>query len=116
MKFEIHIDDIPELETYEGWVWQGVTIDVAGIYILYLGSKVVYVGRTMNMYNRIMQHCLTEHNGNDYFDAISIIHIDDIRIQCLVEILLIDYLEPRLNKSYGGEPLSGASELQPRKR
>ena len=105
MKIILNIPLLLELETYENRCWQSVTYGKSGIYILYLKNKVVYVGRSKDIGKRLMSHCVTEHEGKDYFDAFSIFPIKDIKLQCLYEIILIDMLNPTLNLSYGGEPL-----------
>jgi len=67
----------------------------AGIYIIYRGSKVIYVGRAKNLRKRINCHLLCRLRG---FST----HIKETNNGVLLESELIDRYNPILNRSAGG--------------
>lgn len=68
-----------------------------GIYFLYSGSEVVYVGQTTNFTSRLAAHACRKE-----FDAYSFLRVDGDLNQ--VEAKLIDALKPRLNVALTGRP------------
>ena len=69
------------------WRWGG------GIYALYQGSEVVYVGRTGNFRSR-----LTTHKRRFWFDGIKVVFTDDLYEQKYRERRLISRLVPTYNR------------------
>lgn len=66
---------------------------ISGIYFLLRRNKIVYIGRTINLINRIYQH--SEKN----FDSIRIIKCNIDRLEHY-EIRLIRYFQPKYNQMY----------------
>lgn len=70
--------------------------DSSGVYLLYLGSECIYVGKTKNFFSRIIQH-----TGKEY-SSVEFIHAPMSEANSL-EAELIFKLSPRENKSMPGK-------------
>lgn len=76
----------------EGWFQR---LKYPGVYFLFNGGKVVYVGTTQTLIARIKEHLLT---SNIYFDAIDFIAMEDRHERIAVEEYFIDRYKPKHNK------------------
>lgn len=75
-----------------------------GIYLLYLGDEVVYVGKTNNFASRLAQHSFRKE-----FDAYAFLRAEPERVDIL-EAMLIDHLRPTLNISMNEDVRSRRTE------
>ncbi len=66
-----------------------------GIYALKKDSEIVYIGRSSNIYLRILEHIV---DGVKDFDSISKVYFDDITVSEIIETFIIDMLKPEYNE------------------
>lgn len=65
-----------------------------GIYLLYAGDLLVYVGQTQNLIRRLADH---RREGTKIFDTARVYHCDDLVSRLRIEgVLILQYL-PRYN-------------------
>jgi predicted GIY-YIG superfamily endonuclease len=73
--------------------------DLAGVYILHNeNNKIIYVGQSKNMRQRLLSHCKNENKDWKYAYIIPINHNDH---RLYTESILIRYLNPLNNKTNG---------------
>lgn len=70
---------------------------VVGVYFLFKGDDVVYVGQSVNVFSRVASH----KSGSKDFDGFTYVQCDKRHLDFL-ESLYIHALRPRLNGSVGG--------------
>ena len=68
-------------------------VDVKGVYLLYNKSKVVYVGKSKNIKNRVIKH-----RKDKYFDSVKSIIFKDDGMVNIYEPYLIQKYNPMYNK------------------
>ena len=66
-----------------------------GIYALFDGDNLVYIGQSSNMYIRILEHCF---DGIKNFDSFRAVCIDADTSRQVAEVFIIDALTPKYNK------------------
>lgn len=98
MRYTYKLIPLSELETYES-EWMSCCKGT-GIYILYLKNKVLYVGRSNDIKKRLQDHSY-KHKGV-FYDAFSILTVEDDLEQRIMELLYIDFLCPTYNKGIRG--------------
>jgi hypothetical protein len=64
---------------------------ISGVYLLYDGQDVVYVGQSMNVHQRILQH------GDKHFDSYRVIECAEAHLGSF-ERFMINYFLPRYNQ------------------
>lgn len=69
-----------------------------GIYFLYYGNQIVYIGCTLNLHSRIKQH--SSRSSNKKWTDVIYYEMNDYRKIDLLkfEIILINYFKPFYNK------------------
>jgi len=102
MKIEINILNIKELKKYKYDVYS------SGIYILWNEEKVVYVGQSNNLYQRLASH-KTQYKNK--WDSYSIIRESNYVKRVAIEAYLINDLRPYLNRNINGEYIGTGSKL-----
>lgn len=106
-----------------GWVlacpYSHVFPDEPGVYAIYFGREVVYVGQSNNLRVRIARHHLRPGYAKNYHTPWGDIPHQDVTCKYRVsrrlgdwamwEIRLIDRLQPRFNKTFSGIRWKGAA-------
>ena len=88
--------------------YRGVIGDSSGIYALYNGSKLYYVGIAKNLLNRVDWHTKDKHK--DKWDRVSFFVIDKHRYSKDIETVILRIAEPKGNGTRG--KFEGHYELQ----
>jgi hypothetical protein len=70
---------------------------ICGVYFLFSGGSLVYIGQSVNVHTRLQQHKLAK--GMDYFDAVAVLPLEK-RLLDVVESWYYHRLAPR----DGGRP------------
>jgi excinuclease UvrABC nuclease subunit len=66
-----------------------------GIYFLFKGEKIVYIGHSINVYTRILEHIIENKKTFDYIKAV---YNSDILKTEILEVILISEVRPKYNK------------------
>lgn len=66
-----------------------------GVYALWNKDKLVYIGRSVNIFSRIISHCK---ESTKEFDRVSFYRIENNSDRGLTELFLIDKHKPKYNK------------------
>lgn len=74
---------------------QQVKAQVAGVYMLFDGADLVYIGESNHIFRRIAQHF---NHKKGLFDSFRYFVIDDERLRKGTEMFLINILRPKLNE------------------
>ena len=67
----------------------------SGIYVLKKDNQIVYVGQSINVYTRILEHIVEKSKD---FDEINAIYNDNILNVQTMEVIIIGILKPKYNK------------------
>ena len=69
------------------------------VYLLYLGNKLLYIGKSRSLPKRILKHRQTK-----YFDKIRVLKFNNVSDMHIIEVYLINKLNPLDNRdSIGAE-------------
>lgn len=66
----------------------------SGIYSLLKDGEIVYVGRSRNVYCRVLEHII---EGKKKFDTVYSAHNANETLVEIMEVIIIDYLSPKYN-------------------
>ena len=65
------------------------------IYMLYLNEEIVYIGRSVWAFNRLISHW-----NDKEFNEIQVLYFNNESNMCIIEPYLITKLNPKLNKEF----------------